>query len=118
TKPSVVFADEPTGMLDSAAGREVLSLLRGLAASRQTVVMVTHDPVAAAYADRVLFLADGQIAGELHDPTAQSVAARMPGLEPAGDHSCSRWRGPPRGPAAPAWRAASSPWRSVWRCSP
>jgi len=87
TKPSVVFADEPTGMLDSAAGREVLSLLRGLAASRQTVVMVTHDPVAAAYADRVLFLADGQIAGELHDPTAQSVAARMTGLELAGDHS-------------------------------
>ena len=87
TKPSVVFADEPTGMLDSATGREVLSLLRELANSRQTVVMVTHDPVAAAYADRVVLLADGQIAGELRDPTAQSVAARMTGLELAGDPS-------------------------------
>src|SRR5215471_17640463 len=87
TKPSVVFADEPTGALDSTTGREVLSLLRELANSRQTVVMVTHDPVAAAYADRVVFLADGQIAGELHDPTVQSVAARMTGLEPAGDRS-------------------------------
>ena len=87
TKPSVVFADEPTGMLDSATGREVLSLLRELANSRQTVVMVTHDPVAAAYADRVVFLADGQIAGELRDPTARSVAARMTGLELAGGPS-------------------------------
>jgi putative ABC transport system ATP-binding protein len=87
TKPSVVFADEPTGALDSATGREVLSLLRELASSRQTVVMVTHDPVAAACADRVLFLADGQIAGELHDPTPESVAARMTGLELAGDRS-------------------------------
>jgi putative ABC transport system ATP-binding protein len=87
TRPSVVFADEPTGALDSATGREVLSLLRELASSRQTVVMVTHDPVAAAYADRVVFLADGQIAGELHDPTVQSVAARMTGLELAGDRS-------------------------------
>jgi putative ABC transport system ATP-binding protein len=88
TKPSVVFADEPTGMLDSATGREVLSLLQGLAGSRQTVIMVTHDPVAAAYADRVVFLADGQIAGELRDPTPHSVAARMTGLdELAGDRS-------------------------------
>jgi putative ABC transport system ATP-binding protein len=85
TKPSVVFADEPTGMLDSAAGREVLSLLRGLAdRQRQTVIMVTHDPVAAAYADRVVYLADGRVAGELRDPTAQSAAARMTGLELAG----------------------------------
>ena len=83
----MVFADEPTGALDSATGREVLSLLRELASSRQTVVMVTHDPVAAACADRVLFLADGQIAGELHDPTPESVAARMTGLELAGDRS-------------------------------
>jgi len=87
TRPSVVFADEPTGMLDSASGREVLGLLRGLTGSRQTVIMVTHDPVAAACADRVLFLADGQVAGELHHPTAQSVAARMTGLELAGDLS-------------------------------
>jgi putative ABC transport system ATP-binding protein len=87
TKPSVVFADEPTGALDSATGREVLGLLRELASSGQTVVMVTHDPVAASYADRVVFLADGRIAGELRDPTAQSVAARMTGLEFAGDRS-------------------------------
>ena len=87
TKPSVVFADEPTGALDSATGREVLGLLHELASSGQTVVMVTHDPVAAAYADRVVFLADGRIAGELRDPTAQSVAARMTGLEFAGDRS-------------------------------
>ena len=85
--PDVLLADEPTGALDSATGREVLSLLRELANSRQTVVMVTHDPVAAAYADRVVFLADGRIAGELHDPTAQSVAARMTGLESAGSQS-------------------------------
>ena len=77
TKPSVVFADEPTGMLDSATGREVLSLLRELANSRQTVVMVTHDPVAAAYADRAVFLADGRIVDDLNHPTADSVIDRM-----------------------------------------
>ena len=77
TKPSVVFADEPTGALDSATGREVLSLLRELASSRQTVVMVTHDPVAAAYADRVMLLADGRVAGLLEAPTAAEVAARL-----------------------------------------
>jgi putative ABC transport system ATP-binding protein len=88
TGPEVVFADEPTGMLDSASGREVLNLLRGLVDTQgQTVVMVTHDPVAAAYADRVVFLADGQVAGELVGPTAQSVAARMTGLEMAGSRS-------------------------------
>ncbi len=85
TQPAVLFADEPTGMLDSANGRAVLGLLRGLVdADRRTVIMVTHDPVAAASADRVVFLADGQLAGELHDPTPQSVAARMAGLEMAG----------------------------------
>ncbi|HEY1639505.1 MAG TPA: ABC transporter ATP-binding protein [Streptosporangiaceae bacterium] len=80
TRPSVVFADEPTGALDSASGRQVLGLLRGLA-DRATVVMVTHDPVAAATADRVLFLADGRLAGELHEPTAPSVAEAMTALE-------------------------------------
>jgi putative ABC transport system ATP-binding protein len=82
TAPPVIFADEPTGMLDSASGRQVLALLRELTDSRQvTVVMVTHDPVAAATADRVVFLADGRLAGELDRPTPQSVAARMTGLE-------------------------------------
>ena len=77
----MVFADEPTGMLDSASGREVLSLLRGLVDGHgQTVIMVTHDPVSASHASRVVFLADGQVAGELYGPTPQSVAARMTDL--------------------------------------
>ena len=82
TRPAVLFADEPTGALDSATSREVLRLLRDLADDSQgpTVIMVTHDPVAASYADRVLFLADGQIAGELRDPTADLVAARLAAL--------------------------------------
>jgi putative ABC transport system ATP-binding protein len=82
TKPAVLFADEPTGALDTTTGREVLSLLRGLVdRHRQTVVMVTHDPVAASYADRVVFLADGRLAGELSAPTAETVAARMTHME-------------------------------------
>jgi putative ABC transport system ATP-binding protein len=85
TRPEVLFADEPTGALDSTTGREVLTLLRGLVdGNGQTVIMVTHDPVTAAYADRVVFLADGRIADELHRPTAQSVAARMTSFELAG----------------------------------
>jgi putative ABC transport system ATP-binding protein len=81
TRPEVVFADEPTGMLDSASGHEVLGLLRSLVDGQgQTVIMVTHDPVAAAYASRVVFLADGQVAGELHDPTPQSIASQMADL--------------------------------------
>ncbi len=87
SKPAVVFADEPTGALDSATGRDVLALLRGLAAGGQTVIMVTHDPVAASYADRVVFLADGAVAGELAAPTARSVADRMTTLELAGARS-------------------------------
>ncbi|MET7421553.1 ABC transporter ATP-binding protein [Dactylosporangium sp. NPDC005555] len=85
TRPAVLFADEPTGALDSATGREVLRLLRSMVDghTRQTVVMVTHDPVAASHADRVVFLADGRVAGELHRPTPQAVAARMTELETA-----------------------------------
>ncbi|GAB2734478.1 hypothetical protein GCM10027072_31580 [Streptomyces bullii] len=65
TRPEVLFGDEPTGALDSRTGREVLELLRGLVdAEGQTVVMVTHDPVASAWADRVVFLADGRLNGE------------------------------------------------------
>ncbi len=74
TRPHVVFADEPTGNLDSRAGAEVLSFLRSCARELdQTVIMVTHDAVAAGYADRVLFLADGQVSGELLDPTPEVV---------------------------------------------
>ncbi|MBR8741160.1 ABC transporter ATP-binding protein [Nocardiopsis sp. MG754419] len=78
TAPAVVFADEPTGALDSRSARSVLGLLRETVRSAgQTIVMVTHDPVAASYADRVVFLADGRLAGELRAPTAEAVAERM-----------------------------------------
>jgi putative ABC transport system ATP-binding protein len=84
TRPEVLFGDEPTGALDSAAGRDVLRMLRGLADDAgQTVVMVTHDPVAAAWADRVVFLADGRLDGALDAPTAETVAARMTRIEAA-----------------------------------
>ena len=74
TRPDVVFADEPTGNLDSASGAEVLGFLRASVRELgQTVIMVTHDPVAASYADRVVFLADGRVSGELYAPTPQSV---------------------------------------------
>ena len=83
TRPAVVFADEPTGNLDSRSSAEVLGFLRrSVTELGQTVVMVTHEPSAAAYADRVLFLADGRIVDELRSPTADSVLDRMKGLEP------------------------------------
>ncbi|MGI5238123.1 ABC transporter ATP-binding protein [Dactylosporangium sp. CA-139066] len=85
TRPDVLFADEPTGALDSTTGREVLALLRSMVDGQgQTIVMVTHDPFAAAHADRVVFLADGRVAGEMAAPTPQGVAERMTGLESAG----------------------------------
>ena len=78
TRPEVVFADEPTGALDTRTGREILALLRHVVDDLgQTVVMVTHDPVAAAHADRVLFLADGRLAGTLERPDADQVAERL-----------------------------------------
>ncbi|WP_119728023.1 ABC transporter ATP-binding protein [Thermomonospora amylolytica] len=78
TSPKVIFGDEPTGALDTRSAREVLALLRGAVHTYgQTVVMVTHDPVAAAHADSVLFLADGQIVGHLANPTAEAVAERL-----------------------------------------
>jgi putative ABC transport system ATP-binding protein len=78
TEPTVIFADEPTGALDSTSAREVLILLQeAVRGFGRTVVMVTHDPIAASYADSVLFLADGQIVGQLARPTAEAVAARM-----------------------------------------
>jgi putative ABC transport system ATP-binding protein len=74
TRPDVIFADEPTGNLDSRNGAEVLGFLRASVRELgQTVVMVTHDPVAASYAGRVLFLADGRVSGEMRAPTPQSV---------------------------------------------
>ncbi|SHN47249.1 ABC transporter ATP-binding protein [Cryptosporangium aurantiacum] len=77
-RPAVIFADEPTGALDLSTGREVLALLReAVDAFGATIVMVTHDPAAAAWADRVVFLADGRIVTELADPTAEKVAAQM-----------------------------------------
>ena len=80
-RPDVVFADEPTGNLDSRSGAEVLGLLRSsVREDGQTVVMVTHDPTAAAYADRVVLLADGRLAGELDAPTAESVLDALAGL--------------------------------------
>ncbi|TGN73680.1 ABC transporter ATP-binding protein [Streptomyces bauhiniae] len=78
SKPDIIFGDEPTGNLDSRSGAEVLGFLRNSVRELgQTVVMVTHDPVAAAYADRVVFLADGRIVDEIQDPTADSVLDLM-----------------------------------------
>ncbi|MBB4687434.1 ABC transporter ATP-binding protein [Amycolatopsis jiangsuensis] len=77
TRPAVLFADEPTGALDTRTAAEILALLRESVRSGLTVVMVTHDPVAAAHADRVVFLADGRVAGELTGPTPGVVAERM-----------------------------------------
>src|SRR5689334_9415698 len=78
TRPDVVFADEPTGALDTRTGREVLELLREIVdADGHTVVMVTHDPVAASYADSVILLADGQLAGTLEAPSADEVAEQL-----------------------------------------
>jgi putative ABC transport system ATP-binding protein len=81
-RPEVIFADEPTGALDSKTGKEILTLLRDVVDGLgQTVVMVTHDPRAASYADRVLFLADGSVVDELYSPTVERVAERMTRLE-------------------------------------
>jgi putative ABC transport system ATP-binding protein len=80
-RPDLVFADEPTGNLDSNASAEVLTFLRqSVSELGQSVVMVTHDPHAAAYSDRVLFLADGTVVGQLDAPTADSVLERVRGL--------------------------------------
>jgi putative ABC transport system ATP-binding protein len=77
-RPAVLFADEPTGALDSVAAREVLALLRQARDVRgQTIVMVTHDPVAASYADSVVFLADGRVVGTMRRPTADAVAGQL-----------------------------------------
>ena len=78
SRPRIVFADEPTGNLDSHSGAEVLELLRRSVTDHgQTIVMVTHDPVAAAYTDRVVFLADGRVVDEMRDPTREGVLEKM-----------------------------------------
>ena len=82
SRPEIVFADEPTGNLDSRSGAEVLGFLRrSVDEFGQTIVMVTHDPVAASYTDRVVFLADGRVVDELRNPTAEKVLERMKTLD-------------------------------------
>jgi putative ABC transport system ATP-binding protein len=81
-RPEIIFADEPTGNLDSRSGAEVLSFLRNSVQEMgQTIVMVTHDPAAAAYSDQVLFLTDGRIVDQMSRPTAERVLERMKGFE-------------------------------------
>jgi putative ABC transport system ATP-binding protein len=78
TRPEIIFADEPTGNLDSKAGAEVLEFMRRAVDDMgQTIVMVTHDPTAASNADRIVFLADGRIVDEMYSPTAEKVLERM-----------------------------------------
>jgi putative ABC transport system ATP-binding protein len=82
SRPEIIFADEPTGNLDSRSGAEVLSFLRNSVQEMgQTIVMVTHDPAAAAYSDMVLFLSDGRIVDQMPDPTAEKVLERMKGFD-------------------------------------
>ncbi|MFJ1867908.1 ABC transporter ATP-binding protein [Streptomyces sp. NPDC088097] len=84
-RPAIIFGDEPTGNLDSRAGAEVLGFLRqSVDELGQTIVMVTHDPVAASYADRVIFLADGRIVDEMYGPTADQVLDRMKDFDARG----------------------------------
>ncbi|MQY16556.1 Bacitracin export ATP-binding protein BceA [Streptomyces sp. RB5] len=84
-RPEIIFGDEPTGNLDSRAGAEILGFLRrSVDELGQTIVMVTHDPVAASYADRVLYLADGRIVDEMTSPTADQVLDRMKSFDARG----------------------------------
>ncbi|MQS34681.1 ABC transporter ATP-binding protein [Streptomyces katsurahamanus] len=85
SQPEIIFGDEPTGNLDSRSGAEVLGFLRNSVRELgQTVVMVTHDPVAASYADRVIFLADGRIVNEMAHPTAERVLDQMKAFDAKG----------------------------------
>ncbi|GAA2136808.1 ABC transporter ATP-binding protein [Streptomyces synnematoformans] len=84
-RPEIIFGDEPTGNLDSRSGAEVLGFLRrSVDELGQTIVMVTHDPVAAGYADRVLYLADGRIVDEMWNPTSEQVLDRMKSFDTRG----------------------------------
>jgi putative ABC transport system ATP-binding protein len=81
SQPKIIFADEPTGNLDSQTGTEILTFMRqAVTELSQTIVMVTPDPVAASFADRIVFLADGHIVGEMRDPTPETVLDRMKSL--------------------------------------
>ena len=105
SRPEIVFADEPTGNLDSASGAEVLSFLRrSVDEFGQTIVMVTHDPGAASHTDRVVFLADGRIVDEMREPTADAVLERMKGFEKALGHGQGR-----RAPAGGCLRCCAPP---------
>ena len=85
SRPEIVFADEPTGNLDSRSSAEVLAFLRrSVDELGQTIVMVTHDASAAGYADRAIFLADGRVVGELTDPTVERVLDQMKKLDTSG----------------------------------
>jgi putative ABC transport system ATP-binding protein len=78
SRPDIIFADEPTGNLDSRSGAEILEFMRRAVREMvQTIVMVTHDPVAASYADTAIFLADGRIVDEMSEPTAERVLDRL-----------------------------------------
>ena len=82
SRPTVIFADEPTGNLDSKSSGGILTFLRDCVRTMgQTIVMVTHDPAAAGYADRAIFLADGRVVDEISEPTAESVLERMKSLD-------------------------------------
>jgi putative ABC transport system ATP-binding protein len=84
TRPDLVFADEPTGNLDSRSGREVLALLRAACAQYgQSIAMVTHDPIAASYADRIVFLADGVLVRERGRSSAEEISTLMLAMERA-----------------------------------
>ncbi|NLU75818.1 ABC transporter ATP-binding protein [Streptomyces sp. HNM0575] len=107
SRPEIVFADEPTGNLDSRAGAEMLGFLRrSVDELGQTIVMVTHDPVAAAYADRVLYLADGRIVDEMHRPTAEAVLEKMLRLAESTGPGADSGPGSGVGPGAAAGRGA------------
>lgn len=84
SRSPVIFADEPTGALDTSTAAEVLALMRTLVTAGQTIIMVTHDPVAASYAETVLFLVDGQLVNRLEKPTVDSVSERLTELRPGG----------------------------------
>ncbi|MEV7088372.1 ABC transporter ATP-binding protein [Streptomyces sp. NPDC093085] len=87
-QPEIIFGDEPTGNLDSRAGAEILGFLRrSVDELGQTIVMVTHDPVAASYADRVVYLADGRIVDEMRSPTPEAVLDRMKDFDARGRRS-------------------------------
>lgn len=82
SKPEIIFADEPTGNLDSNSGAEILNFMRrAVDEFDQTIVMVTHDPLAASHADRVVYLVDGQIVHDMADPSAEAIIDQMKHLE-------------------------------------